>query len=232
MLAAVLPAACGPKVETNADVFERYRPQIVAKKADLTQILEQLPGMASKPASGAVKPSYIYRNGMISFPTNVAIIEAESFKGGDLPDVYLEKSSALDKAFEWLDFSIGYSPEGRASDYQLAEQIEEAMATPYVAFYRQIAYVPPEFTANDTYKPGGVRIEIVLVDLAQRAPIASCDVGAVSSQELSYSSTKRMDDVSSRSALRRDLAANALNEIAACLNEQTGGEFVFERDSI
>lgn len=230
IIAAILLATgCGPKVETNGDVFERYRPKIVAKRDEVAATLEQAPQMTLKAVAGAKKPRFTKRGDMVSF-TNLSFIEVDTFRDGaaKLPDVYFETYSPLDRIFDWLDFDIGYSPEGKASDYHVADEIEEALASPYVAFYQQTAYVEPQFTSENEYKPGGVRFDVILIELAQNAAVAACDVAVMSSDTLKYETSKGLEDISSRSALRRDLAANAMREIGKCFAEQTGGEFVFE----
>lgn len=230
LTAATLAAtACGPKVETNADVFERYRPKIVAKREAIAATLEQAPSMTLKPVAGAKKPSFIQHGDMVSF-TNLSFIEVDTFKGGimELPDVYFETHSPLDDIFDWLDSDLGYSPEGKASDYNVAEQIDEALASPYVAFYQQTAYVAPEYKTKDEYRPGGVRFDVILIELAQNAAVAACDVMVMSSDTLTYESSQGLETISWESALRRDLAKNAMREIGKCFADQTGGEFVFD----
>lgn len=229
LAAALLATACGPKIETNADVFERYRPKIVAKREAIAATLEQAPKMTLKPIVGARKPSFIKRGDIVSF-TNVSFIEVDTFKGGimELPDVYFETYSPLDRVFDWLEYPIGYSPEGKAADYRVADEIEEGLASPYVAFYQQTAYVAPEYKSQDEYRPGGVRFDVILIELAQNAAVAACDVMVMSSDTLTYETSKGLETVSWESALRRDLAENAMREIGKCFADQTGGEFVFD----
>jgi hypothetical protein len=227
--AALLATACGPNYETNADVFERYRPKIVAKREEIARTLDQAPSMKLKPIVGAKKPSFIKHGDMVSF-TNLSFIEVDTFKdtASKLPDVYFETYSPLDRVFDWLEYPIGYSPEGKAADYHVAEEVEEALASPYVAFYQQTAYVAPEYKSKDEYRPGGVRFDVILIELAQNAAVAACDVMVMSSDTLTYEYSKGMETLSWESALRRDLAENAMRQIGKCFADQTGGEFTFD----
>lgn len=226
---ALAATACGPKVETNGDVFERYRPKILAKREEIAATLEQAPKMTLKPVTGAKKPSFIKHGDIVSF-TNLSFIEVDTFKDGitKLPDVYFETYSPLDRIFDWLESDLGYSAEGKASDYNVAAEIEEGLTSPYVAFYQQTAYVPAEYKNKDEYKPGGVRFDVILIELAQNAAVAACDVMVMSSQSLTYETSQGLETASWESAIRRDLAANAMREIGKCFADQTGGEFVFD----
>lgn len=223
-LASLAAAACGPApiVETNAQRFETYRPQIIAKKEEIQAILHEVPREPhAVPVSADNMPRYTERGGTIQ-DTNILFMTVSEFRTGEKPEFDLYFSSPLNEALDFLDDGVEY-PDEAVSAYTVAK-LDAALATPFAAFYIIDEVKPPVFVKDKTFDSGVVKLVVLLFDLKQKMVVAQCQVQAVSSENVDF--TYSNGDVAEglESAAMYDLKRNTRRQMALCLSEQTGAK--------
>lgn len=225
---AAAVASCGPPPETKADRFETYRPRLVAMKDDLASILNtDAVARHVTEIEGVKPPMHIESDGSIVM-SNVAFFHPDEIMKDALPEFDLDYYSPQRRGIGWLRFdNFGRSEE--VDDY-FVQQLEDALVpSPYLAFYFVSDLVMPKIESETTFTPGSVRIDMIMIEPKSASIVATCSIDAVSSSELRTEYVQSLgSDYAMKAEGRDDLKRNARIKLAACLAEQTGGDFRVE----
>ena len=233
--AALIAAACQPSKPpgpTNDEVIATYRDRLAAKKQAIIDVMGSLPEtLTVQPVKGAVAP-FKSGTGPDASDGNVAFFAAESFiDGGAGAPFSLSMYSSLANALEWTSPVLPYTPftGTDTAEPDVAETLEEALATPFVAFYSQVKREDPVLKDNGMFTPGYIVIDLLLVELAHANVVANCRASVISSKDLSIVTdnggvmTQELLTIAGNS----DFSKQVGESLAACLKEQTGSTFAF-----
>ncbi len=216
-------SGCGPAPETNAARFETYRPLINAKKDEIRAILNDVPRDPHvAPIAGSILPRYAERDGS-TYDTNIFFQSVQEFRTGEAPAWDLDFHSRLGQALDWVKNGIDYPPNEPVDPF-FAGILDEAVATPFAAFYIIDGHQAPAFINDKTFQAGSAAVVVLLFDLKQKMVVASCRVQAASSQNLDFSNVAGGVSAGVEVAADNDLKRNARRQMAACLSEQSGGD--------
>lgn len=223
VLVTGLSASCSARTETNAEVIDRFRPQIEAKREEIKSLFGSIDTSSGiQPVRGAAKP--FANNTGERGSTNVAFLPLDSFQNGGPPELDLSLMSSLASALDLAadtDFESDYPAE--SSFIQL---FEEAIATPFVSFYAQSGYQETRLTGDNSFEGGRLEVEALIIELETRAIVAKCHVWANPGANLNYVKEQHEDlsDVVAEAALVA-MRKNIREQLSKCFADQTGGEF-------
>lgn len=231
----LIAAACQPAAPpgpTNDEVIATYRDRLAAKKQAILDVMGSLPEtLTVQPVKGAVAP-FKSGSGPDAEDGNVAFFAAETFvDGGAGAPFSLSMYSSLANALAWTSPVLPYTPFNGTdtAEPDLAQTLEEAIATPFVAFYSQVEREDPVLKDTGMFTPGYVVIDLLLVELAHANVVANCRVSVISSKDLSIVTenggvmTQELLTIAGYSDFQKQVGES----LAGCLKEQTDSTFVF-----
>lgn len=225
---AAVAASCGPPPETKGDRFETYRPRLVALKERINTLLNS--DAVARPITeieGVKPPMHIERDGSIVM-SNVAFFHPDEIMKDAPPEFDLDYYSPQRRGIGWLRYD-NFGRSEKVDDY-FVQQLEDALVpSPYLAFYFVSDLVMPKIESETAFTPGAVRIDMIMIEPGSLSIVASCSIDAVSSSELRTEYRESLGPGYAMEAEGRDdLKRNARIKVAACLAEQTGGDFRVE----
>ena len=228
LVALLVLAACG---QNAGDVIASFKPRMDEMRARLQATIAALPqpGVAVSSSMSVADPKPVFDAAAGTY--NTAFLSAEEIATGDDPAFALNLTSDLGLALAWTgpknpmaDSAMSGSIDG------LDKQFEAALATPYAVIYRAVSYAPPKASDATNFEGGNIDMEAFLVRTANATSVASCRIQGESAQEVSYSYKKGDDPVARLEAFAKStLYDDVRKKLAACLTEQTGGTFVFDK---
>ena len=228
LVALLVLAACG---QNAGDVIASFKPRMDDMRARLQGVIAALPqpGVAVSSSMSVADPKPVHDVATGTF--NTAFLSAEEITSGDKPAFDLALTSDLGFTLAWTGPKNPMAASAMSGAIEgLDKQFESALATPYAVIYRTVSYVPPKATDATNFDGGDLDMEAFLVRTANATSVASCRIQAQSAQEVSYSYKKGDDQIAKLEAFAAStLYQDARRKLAACLTEQTGGTFMYDK---
>lgn len=225
----VATTACGPPpkpAETRAQVLERYRTQLEAKKQELITAFQPEDPSAVRLGlvPGEPKPFLSSRHGYID-GGNVGILPATWLFNGEDPEVDLGIESPLRDALRLLN-PPGWMDLTSTADDDLGARIEAALATNYVALYTVEEYTEPKALPDNKFARGALKVMIGLMDIKNNSLLASCRAWASNGDKLDFTELRwQPEGQAAENAAYDELLQNTREKVGVCLAGDANGEF-------
>jgi hypothetical protein len=226
----IVLTACAP---TRAQVIEEYAEPFTHKRDQLIAIAQSLPPVGSVTENSycdSLDPPLIMKDKYPDQEYTAAMLMYEQLLDPDI-DLYEQMGfdvsigADLVTALRWTgpkNPMASSARKGRDGDF--ADELENALAYPYLVVNRIEEYIPAEIIKDSQFLPGYVAIEGFVVSFETNEILCSYRVEAVTSADtVKYNLKSRSDGKSAESALQWALESDARRAIQDTLNEITGG---------
>lgn len=192
-IVALTLTACGT---TNGDAIEHLRPDYAAERARLAGYVATLPPSETITATSfaAFSPPLVWGDVARgeAAGTNAAFVSLGQLANPDVrpidrgPDVTM--TSELIECLQWTgpENPMSASALGNRDGEGLEARCRAALAVPYLVVLRPGAFQSPTAISPETYAPGVLSMEVIVLDHATGRPLASARVVGHSADRVQY----------------------------------------------
>lgn len=215
-------SACGT---TNRDAIDAMRADFASERARLAGFVAALPPAGSVTAHAAepFSPPLVWSDASATRGSaNAAFLSLTQLADPDAPnepqgpDVSFD--SELVTCLRWTgphNPMAGSALDAREGE-RLGNECRAALAVPYVVVLRPLRFVPPSASSADTYSPGLLITDVIVLAHASGAVVASAQIEAHSADVVSYTYRVGSDPVEALSRFAYStLWSNVRSAVAA-----------------
>lgn len=232
--ASMLLAACGGPDLTVRMVLDEEGAQIATAKSAMAKAAAALPAdAASIPRPASLQPAPQFEYGKLD--ANVMFVRTEHVS---------DRAARLDMHFlgnyrygsEWLA-ALDEGDPATARDQkqldadgtQLRNRLRRVVSVAYAVLIRLDRFEPASLVGNNTFTGGTASFGAFMVDLKSGEIVAGCKIDATADRtvQYQYGPDEKQEDIDKRILANAEgtLMKNAIDNLQACLIEQTGGTF-------